>query len=84
MSPTKPDMNMFAKNVKPRDFPGGPVVKNPAASAGDEGASPGWGTRISQAMGPLSTCTAVKDQQSQNLKKKKKIKTYSSHWWLRR
>ena len=62
------------KNVKPRDFPGGPLVKNPAASAGDEGASPGWGTRISQAMGPLSPCTAVKDQLSQNLKKKTKLK----------
>ena len=35
----------------PTGFPGGPVVKNPPASAGDMGLIPGWGRR---ATGPLA------------------------------
>ena len=31
------------KNQNPRDFPGGAVVKNPPANAGDTGSSPGPG-----------------------------------------
>ena len=31
------------KSVKFRDFPGGTVVKNPPANAGDTGSSPGPG-----------------------------------------
>ena len=31
------------KNQKNRDFPGGAVVKNPPANAGDTGSSPGRG-----------------------------------------
>ena len=37
------------KNIKilqQRDFPGGPVVKNPPCNAGDEGSIPDWGTEI--------------------------------------
>ena len=38
----------------PRDFPGGPVVKNPPYNAGDKGSIPGWGTKIPHAAGQLS------------------------------
>ena len=38
----------------PRDFPGGPVVKNPPCSAGDTGSIPGQGTKIPHATGQLS------------------------------
>ena len=33
------------KNLKSqgRDFPGGPVVKNPPTNVGDKGSVPGWG-----------------------------------------
>ena len=37
-----------------RDFPGGPVVKNPPYNAGDAGSLPGRGTKIPHAMGQLS------------------------------
>ena len=37
-----------------RDFPGGPVVKNPPPNAGDAGSIPGQGTRIPHAVGQLS------------------------------
>ena len=37
-----------------RDFPGGPVVKNPPSSAGDVGSIPGQGTKIPHAAGQLS------------------------------
>ena len=37
-----------------RDFPGGPVVKNPPYSAGDAGSIPGQGTKIPHAAGQLS------------------------------
>ena len=30
-------------------FPGGPMVKNPPANAGDTGSIPGWGTKIPHA-----------------------------------
>ena len=33
-----------------RNFPGGPVVKNPPSSAGDVGLIAGQGTKISRAM----------------------------------
>ena len=33
-----------------RDFPGGPVVKNPPSNAGDSGLIPGWGTKIPHTM----------------------------------
>ena len=42
-----------------RDFPGGPVVKNPPCDAGDEGSIPDWGTKIPDAAGQLSPCTTT-------------------------
>ena len=51
------------KNLKSqgRDFPGGPVVKNPPTSVGDEGPVPGWGgrhvPRSSEACAPQSLST---------------------------
>ena len=44
------------------DSPGGPVVKNLPANAGDMGSIPGWGTKILQAGGqprPHSATTAL-------------------------
>ena len=35
-------------------FPGGPVVKNPPANAGDTGSIPGQRTKIPRAAGQLS------------------------------
>ena len=35
-----------------RDFPGGPVVKNPPCNAGDAGSIPGQGTKTPQALQP--------------------------------
>ena len=32
-----------------RNFPGGPVVKNPPCNAGGETSIPGWGTKIPHA-----------------------------------
>ena len=40
---------------KIRDFPGGPVVKNPPCNAGDTGSIPGQGTRILHTSEQLST-----------------------------
>ena len=42
------------KNKLSRDFPGGPVIKNPPANAGDMGSIPGLGTKIPHAVGKLS------------------------------
>ena len=38
---------------KYKDFPGGPVVKNPPSNARDMGLIPGWGTKIPQATKPV-------------------------------
>ena len=37
-----------------REFPGGPMVKNPPSSADGEGLIPGWGTKIPHATEQLS------------------------------
>ena len=42
------------KKGKLRDFPGGPVVKNPPYNGGDMGLIPGQGTKIPHAAGQLS------------------------------
>ena len=42
-----------------RNFPGGPVVKNPSYNAGDAGSIPGQGTRIPRATGQLSSRAAT-------------------------
>ena len=36
---------IFLLEAKLEDFPGGPVVKNPPANAGDMGSIPGLGSR---------------------------------------
>ena len=43
-----------------RDFPGGPVVKNPFSVAGDVSSIPGWGTKILHAKGQLCLYTSTK------------------------
>ena len=45
---------MDKEDVVHRDFPGGPVVKNPPYNAGDAGLIPGQGTKIPHAAGQLS------------------------------
>ena len=40
--------------MKTRDFPGGPVVKNPPSNAGNEDSIPGQGMKIPLAMGQLN------------------------------
>ena len=45
---------LFNLKKERRDFPGGPVVKNPPCNAGDVGSIPGQGTKILHAVGQLS------------------------------
>ena len=42
-----------------RDFPGGPVVKNPPSNAGDTGSIPGQGTKTPHVTGQLSPCVTT-------------------------
>ena len=42
-----------------RDFPGGPVVKNPPCNAGDVGSIPGLGTKTLHSVERLSLFTAT-------------------------
>ena len=44
-----------------RDFPGGPVVKNPLRNARDVGSIPDGGTRIPHAMEQLSQHTTTRE-----------------------
>ena len=48
------------------DFPGGPVVKNPPANAGDVGWIPGWGTKIPQASEERSLSAIIREPLSCN------------------
>ena len=43
-----------------RDFPGGPVVKNPPSNAEDRGSISDQGTKTPHAMGRLSPCATTK------------------------
>ena len=45
--------------MTPRDFPSGPVIKNPPSNTGDMGSIPGQRTKIPHAMGQLSPRTAT-------------------------
>ena len=45
-----------------RDFPGGPVVKNPPSNAGDTSLIPGRGTRIPHATGQLSPHATTRER----------------------
>ena len=49
----------FVQNDVSRDFPGGPVVKNPPYNAGDTGSIPGQGTKIPHAAGQLRPPTTT-------------------------
>ena len=49
-----------------RDFPGGPVVKNPPYNAGDVGSIPGQGIKIPHAAGQLSSRAATTEHSSHN------------------
>ena len=55
-----------------KDFPGGPVVKNPPCNAGDAGSIPGQGTKIPYAAEQLSpqaatrVCATMKDTMCHN------------------
>ena len=42
-------VNVEVKKLKTRDFPNGPMVKNPPGNAGDAGLIPGLGTKIPHA-----------------------------------
>ena len=51
---------IYVSKAQNRDFPGGPVVGNPPANAGDVGLIPGPGTKIPHAaeqLGPCATTT---------------------------
>ena len=50
--------NTSYKNIC-REFPGGPVVKNPTFNSGDAGSTTGWGTKIPHATGQLSPSTTT-------------------------
>ena len=45
--------------MRQRDFPGGPVVKNPPSNAGDMGSIPGRATKIPHTTGQLSLHTTT-------------------------
>ena len=49
-------LGILKKKKGYRDFPGGPVVKNPPSSAGDAGSIPGRRNKIPHAAGQLSPC----------------------------
>ena len=57
---------MSSKVEHPRDFPGGPVVKNPPSNAGDSGSIPGPGTKIPHAAGQLSLHGTTTDPMHHN------------------
>ena len=44
------------KSERWRDFPGGPVVKNPPSNVEDGGLIPGRGTRNPHTLGQLNPC----------------------------
>ena len=56
------------KDTTGRDFPGGPVVKNPSSNAGDVGPIPVWGTKISYTEGQLSPHTPATEPACQNFR----------------
>ena len=47
-----------------RDFPGGPVVKNPPSKARDAGSIPGRGTKIPQTAGQLSPRASTREREA--------------------
>ena len=61
----KPISSKILKESIVRDFPGGPVVKNPLSNAGDVGSIPGQGTKVPQAVRQQSPCTTTETPCSQ-------------------
>ena len=53
-----PHYFLIEKDIN-RDFPGGPVVKNPRCSTGNTGSVSGWGSKIPYAAEQLSLHTAT-------------------------
>ena len=51
--------NILLLKMTYRDFPGGPVVKNPPSNAGDTGSIPGQRTKIPHAAGQLRLSAAA-------------------------
>ena len=55
-------LNYTSRNVlMGKDFPGGPVVKNPPSNAGDAGSIPSQGTKIPRAGWQLSPRTTTSE-----------------------
>ena len=54
------------KNMCIRDFPGGPMVKNPPSKAGDAGSIPDQGTKIPHAAGQLRLQAATTEPTCHN------------------
>ena len=54
------------KAICARDYPGGPVVKNPPCNAGDLGSIRGWGTKIPHATEQLSLHVATRESTHHN------------------
>ena len=61
LATTSWEMSRNKKTQLKRDFPGGPVVKNPPSNAGDLGSIPVWGTKIPHATGQLSPHTSTRE-----------------------
>ena len=75
----RPTIVPYCKN-KPKDFPGGPVVKTPPSNAGGEGSVPGQGAKISRASwlkNPKHNTETIQWKIQKRLKKKKKNKPHS-------
>ena len=56
-----PAVDYIRVNNQPRDYPGGPVIKNPPSNAGDAGSILGQRTMIPHATGQLSLHTTAKE-----------------------
>ena len=54
-------VHSFLLKWTPRDFPGGPVVKNLPCNAEDVSSTPGQGTKISHAEEQLSLCETTRE-----------------------
>ena len=52
-------LGIVQEKIQERDFPGGPVVKNPPSSARDAGLILGQGTKIPHALGQLNPHTTT-------------------------
>ena len=52
--------SLILERWETRDFPGGPVVKNPPSNARDAGLIPGGRTKIPHAAGQLNLCTTTR------------------------